>query len=101
MRSKLVNKKNGLPDESDDPRNKETKKLIKKVGKTVLTRQQINKCLMDVEDLHPLRDKVDLHHITPILTWCFKSKKKDFKDKLREAMMTDLDIKMPKSEKAT
>ena len=53
---------------------------------------------MDIEDLHPLREKVELHHITPILTWCFKTKKKDFKYKLRQAMLLDLNIKMPKSE---
>jgi hypothetical protein len=54
---------------------------------------------MDIEDLHPLREKVDIHHITPILTRCFKSKKKDFKPKLRQAMLQELGMKVPKSER--
>jgi hypothetical protein len=98
MRRKLVNKRNGLPDESDDPRNKDTTKLITYVERTVLTRQQINKCWMDIEDTHPLREKVDLHHISPILTRCFQSKKKDFQFKLRQAMLNELGVKMPKSD---
>ena len=53
---------------------------------------------MDIEDVHPLRERVELHHITPILLWCFKPKKSDYKHKLRQSMMKELDIKMPKSE---
>ena len=56
---------------------------------------------MDIEDIHPLREKVELEHITPILTWCFKSKKREFKYNLRQAMLHELGIKMPKSEKQT
>ena len=53
---------------------------------------------MDIEDQHPLRDSVEPHHISSVLTWCFKSKKKPFKHKLQQTMLAELGIKMPKSE---
>ena len=53
---------------------------------------------MDIEDIHPLRERVDLEHITPILTWCFKKKKSDYKMNLRRTLMQELNFKMPKSE---
>lgn len=53
---------------------------------------------MDIEDQHPLRETVDINHISPILNWCFKSKKKPFKHKLHHVMLNELGMKMPKSE---
>jgi hypothetical protein len=53
---------------------------------------------MDIEDQHPLRQRVEFEHITPILTWCFKSKKKPFKHDLQKSMLLELGMKMPKSE---
>ena len=53
---------------------------------------------MDIEDQHPLRETVEYHHISPILSWCFKSKRKPFRHKLYTAMLNELGIKMPKSE---
>lgn len=43
-----------------------------------LTRQQINKCLMDIEDRHPLRSRVFPEHILPILKCCFRKRRPNF-----------------------
>ena len=43
-----------------------------KYKKKKLTRQQINKALMDIEDTNPLRDRVSPAHIARVLTMCFK-----------------------------
>ena len=36
----------------------------------VLTSKQIKHCLREIEDLHPLRDKVQFSHILPICRKC-------------------------------
>mmetsp|Transcript_5223 Transcript_5223/g.8087 ORF Transcript_5223/g.8087 Transcript_5223/m.8087 type:complete len:188 (-) Transcript_5223:2954-3517(-) len=65
-----------------------------------LTRQQVNQCLMDIEDIHPLRSRAKLDHIVPALQVfrkCFK-RKPDFKHSLRKTLLEEMNIKMPKSE---
>jgi hypothetical protein len=60
---------------------------------TPLSRQQINQCKMEIEDVHPLREK----HVTDILPpmkcfqlcGCFK-KKKSLRDALRVALVNEL-----------
>jgi len=55
---------------------------------------------MDVEDLHPLRDRVKYFHICPPLKHfkkCFK-KKPNFKHALRKTILEEMNIKLPKSE---
>jgi hypothetical protein len=68
--------------------------------KVKLTRQQINKALMDIEDTNPLRDKVSPHHIATILTKCVKgtNKKSEFKFALRQCLLQELNFKVPKSD---
>lgn len=66
----------------------------------VLTRQQINQCLMDVEDIHPMR-KTSLEDILPFLKpfrRCMRPPKEDFDHALRTALMKEIGLKMPKSE---
>jgi hypothetical protein len=63
----------------------------------ILTRQQINQCLMDIEDIHPMR-KCKMYEIFPFLKPCMKKKKVEFEDGLRIAMMNEIGLKIPKSE---
>lgn len=55
---------------------------------------------MDIEDLHPLRDRAKFDHILPVLSFFRKCKKKkpDFKHALRKTLLEEMQIKMPKSE---
>ena len=54
---------------------------------------------MDIEDTHPLRERVTMEELAPkIFRGCFKKKKKNFKSALRRAMLEDIGIKVPKSE---
>ena len=46
----------------------------------------------------PLRQRIQPHHIHPILNCCFKKKKDDFKHNLKFAILQELNLKMPKSE---
>ena len=39
----------------------------------VLSRQQINQSMMDIEDLHPLQKIAKKHHILPCLKTCRKT----------------------------
>jgi hypothetical protein len=64
----------------------------------VLTRQQINQCMMDIEDIHPLQERVKLAHILPCFRMCFKPKPV-FRDQLRIALLDELGLKLPKTEK--
>ena len=66
----------------------------------ILTRQQINQCMMDIEDLHPLRDRAKFDNILPSLRFLRKCKKRkpDFKHALRKTLLEEMNIKMPKSE---
>lgn len=61
----------------------------------VLTRQQVNQCLMEIEDIHPLRQKAFFcKDVIPFLS-CFHTKedeRADFRNALRKSLMADLDI---------
>ena len=63
-----------------------------------LTRQEINKGLQDIEDIMPLRDKVEMRHISSIFNMCYKKKHKNFRHSLKFAMLEEIGLKMPKSE---
>lgn len=66
----------------------------------VLSTQQVNQALMDIEDIHPLRNRVKFYHILPCLSVCKgKNAGKDFDFELRRAMLSEMGIKMPKSDK--
>ena len=77
----------------------ENQPLIAYEEPDVLSRQQINQCLMDIDDLHPLRDRVRKHHILPCLKAFNKNNEHTFEFQLRGAILEDMDIKMPKSDK--
>jgi hypothetical protein len=68
--------------------------------KEILSRQMINKCLMDIQDSQPLKDKVEPEHILPImkLFGCNKNKNK-FKLGLKNSLLHELGFKAPKSER--
>lgn len=55
---------------------------------------------MDIDDLHPLRDRVRKHHILPCLKTCSRNHDAEtFEFQLRGAILEDMNIKMPKSDK--
>jgi hypothetical protein len=67
----------------------------------VLTTQQINQCMMDVRDLHPMRFSAKLDDILTFLKpfrKCRKARKPDFRYALRKTLLEELQIRMPKSE---
>ena len=49
---------------------------------------------MDIDDIHPLRDRVQCAHILPICKRC-KPPKPTFKHQLRLALLKEMNIKMP------
>jgi hypothetical protein len=53
---------------------------------------------MEIEDIHPLREKASIADVLPFLKPCFK-KRKDFKNALRESFLEELGIKIPKGDK--
>ncbi len=56
--------------------------------------------MMDIEDIHPLRQKAKLDHVIPplqIFRRCRKPKP-DFRHALRKTLLEEMKIKMPKSE---
>jgi len=65
-----------------------------------LTRQQVNQCLMDIEDMHPLKHRAKLDHILPCLQVLRKCRKRkpDFRHSLRKTLLEEMGIRMPKSE---
>ena len=66
-----------------------------------LTTQQINQCLMDVEDLHPMRRSANLDDILTFLKpfrKCRKPRKPDFRYALRKTLLEEMQIRLPKSE---
>ena len=86
----------------DEPHGHEKEALIRKYPeKKVLTRRQINKALMDMEDLAPLKELVGPSHISPILEYvpCFNKRKRGFRFALRECICQELDVVIPESEK--
>lgn len=78
----------------------EKQPLIDEGAPDVLNRQQINQCMMDIEDLHPLRDRAKFDNILPALSFLRKCRKRkpDFKHALRKTLLEEMNIKMPKSE---
>ena len=66
-----------------------------------LTRLQINRALIDIEAVHPLKQMVKVEHLLPqlsfILKRCFK-RKPDFKTTLRETLLKQMKFKLPKAE---
>lgn len=71
-----------------------------KIKKKILTRRQINKALMDMEDTSPLRDMVGIQHISPLLGYIpfFNQKNIGFRQKLRVCLCKELDVEIPASE---
>lgn len=54
---------------------------------------------MDIQDVHPLRDKVEMEHIFPPLAKFFPKKKKGaFLNGLKKSLMNELDFKIPKND---
>ena len=70
----------------------------------VLTRQQVNQSMMDIEDIHPLKELAKFDNIWPRLKCCRKYKcckpKPDFKYGLRKTLLKEMELKVPKSEQA-
>ena len=68
--------------------------------KTTLTRREINKARMDIEDTHPLRKVVGAKHISPWLGYlpCFSKRNIGFRLALRECVCAELGVKIPESE---
>lgn len=54
--------------------------------------------MMDIQDTHPLRELITVENIAPFLGLCFKKKKSNFKAELRQALLKDLGVKIPKNE---
>ena len=75
----------------------------KKQGKDKLSRQQINQCLMDIEDAHPLQREACIDDIWPCLryTCCQKRRKPDFRKTMRMCFHKKLGIEVTKSGDAT
>jgi len=55
---------------------------------------------MDIDDLHPLRDRVRYYHILPCLKFCKSKDHHNFDYELRRAILDDMNIKMPKTDHA-
>lgn len=54
---------------------------------------------MDIDDLHPLRDRVRYYHILPCFKFCKGKSKPTFDFQLRSVLLDEMSIKMPKSDK--
>ena len=65
----------------------------------ILTRQQINQCMMDIEDNHPLYEIAKFQHILPAFQRCMKLPKPDFKTSLKMAILKEMKLKVPKTDK--
>ena len=63
--------------------------------RAILTRQQINQCIRDIQDWHPLRTKVRYYHILGCLK-CFKRKnsKMTFEYALRKTLLMAMEFEM-------
>lgn len=60
--------------------------------KDPLSRQQINQAKMDIEDIHPLRDRAKFDHILPFLK-CFRrwvKKEPSFDHGLRKTLLAEI-----------
>jgi hypothetical protein len=66
----------------------------------VLTRLQINQCLIDIEAMQPLLYTASKDDILPVLKYfSYFQKKPDFKQELRSTLMAEMKLKMSKSQK--
>jgi len=54
--------------------------------------------MMDIEDMHPLLNRTKAAHILPVFKRCFKPKPA-FTDSLRIALLEELNLKLPSTEK--
>jgi hypothetical protein len=56
---------------------------------------------MEIEDIHPMRHMARMDHILPFLKPFRKCRKqkKEFHHALRESLLADMNIKMPKNDK--
>lgn len=65
-----------------------------------LTRQQINQCLMDIQDMHPIADIARYYHIVPCLRPFRRCRKEspNFNHALRESIIRKMDMKMPQND---
>ena len=67
----------------------------------VLNRQQINQCLMNIMEMHPMRTRIKYDDILPPLKnlrRCFGKKKPEFDYGLRKALMTKMGFHVNKSD---
>jgi len=60
-----------------------------------LTRHQVNQCIMEIEDNHPLRERTHYEHIIPIFKLCKKNRTPSFKESLRDAVLQEMEINKP------
>lgn len=65
-----------------------------------LTRQQVNQCLMDIDDFQPLKKRVKIEHICPCLQvfqrLCCRPRRPEFRQVLRAVMTEELALTPPK-----
>ena len=65
-----------------------------------LSRQQVNQCLMDIDDLQPLKKRVKIEHICPCLQFfqklCCRPRRPEFRQVLRAVMTEELNLNPPK-----
>jgi hypothetical protein len=54
--------------------------------------------MQDIEDLHPLRERVLNPHLMPCFKSCLKKPKPRFKAELRKALIAELGFRLPKNE---
>ena len=62
-----------------------------------MTRQQVNKCLMNIEDDHPLRRTAHIDDVWPCLKLLTRFKKKrqpDFRSVLKLCLFKEMDIRV-------
>lgn len=57
----------------------------------------MNQSLIDIEDMHPLRSLAKVEHILPFLKY-FIRRKPDFKHSWKQALLKEMDIKVPKGD---
>jgi hypothetical protein len=54
---------------------------------------------MDIQDLHPLHDMARMQQALPYLKYCMKKPKPYFTGELRKALLKEMGMKLPKTEK--
>lgn len=83
----------------EDPNNNYLLQRKMKPENDILTRQQVNQCLMDIEDAHPLRREALLEDVWPCLRFVlfYKKQKPDFRKALRNCLHKELGIVVSRS----